>query len=529
MEDFKQIEEAKAKALISEQIALQKAFQSQDVEQIFKAQQYIQKNSSIQKKEDIEVKSILIDPLELTSSFGYKDKTFNISYDILRGMSRTHVIKSIIETRKEQVSSFCEPQIDKGKPGFVIRKKQTYFDKVEGKEAKLSSEDKANIIKLIDFVLNCGDDGNQWLGDDFDDFARKVIQDSLTLDQATFEVIRDRRGAPVKYFATDGATYRLADSFLNEKEDAREMIAGYAPAYVQIYQSRILNEFYPWELCFGIRNPSTDIRTNGYGRSELEDMIQTVTAILNSDHYNANFFKVGSAPKGILKYSGNINPNTVDEFKKQWTAQVAGVANMHKIPMINADKMEFINTHIPNKDMEYAKYQDFLIKISCAMYKIDPSEIGFPMDGSTGSSPMFQSGNVTDRVEYSRDKGLQPLLRKLQKWIQRFLIDPKDDRYEFIFVGLDEDEEDKFIERHIKEVSNYKTLNEIRAEKGLKPVEGGDIVLNPTFLQGKSMDQMGGDESNQFIDEEMGGDEEMMDDDNPFTKAIMNELNIILS
>lgn len=519
---------------ITQQLALEKAFQSNDVGEIMKAQNFLK---SIKKKEEVDFKSILVDPMDISHSFGYKNKPFNISYDILRAMSRTHIVKSIIETRKEQISDFCTPRDNKNGVGFIIQKKKGYLYKSDTKVEKLSKSDEQRIEQLMTFVIQCGSIENQWHADDFDVFVRKIVDDSLILDQATFEIPRNKAGQPVEFFATDGATFRIADSYEDDEAKKEVLINGYAPSYVQLYNGNILAEFYPWELCFGARNPSTNIYSNGYGRSELEDMIQTITAILNADTYNANFFRVGSAPKGILKYSGNINPNTVEDFRRQWTAQVAGVMNMHKIPMINADKLDFINTSQNNKDMEFAKFQEFLIKISCAMYKIDPAEVGFPMQGTAAPSGLGGDGGTKEKLKYSRSKGLKPLLRKVEKWMNKYVVSQLDPAYELKFVGIEDgDDEDAEIERDIKAVSNWMTLNEVRAKRNLPPVENGDVVLNPTYLQAMGMAQQGDQESNQAVDDMSGGEQDenpfmggQEEDENPFMKSLQDELGLLLN
>lgn len=509
---------------IEESLALEKALSSTDVNSIMKAQQYIK---TIDKRQEVDFKSILVDPIDMSTTFGYKDKPYSLSYDVLRNMGRTHIIKSIVETRKEQVGSFCEPQRDKYATGFVIQKKSKWRGQAE--QAKLSKQEEARIEEITEFILNCGTVGNTWSQDSFDVFIQKIVGDSLILDQSTFEIVRNRGGQPIEFFATDGATYRIADSY--EQDDFKQgevEVNGYTPSYVQIYMNKVLAEFYPWELCFGVRNPSTDIRLNGYGKSELEDMVQTVTALLNSDYYNANFFKVGSAPKGLLKYSGNINPNTVEDFRRQWQAQVSGVMNMHKIPMINADKMDFVNLQQNNKDMEYSKYQEFLIKISCAIYKIDPSEIGFPMQGSADSNPMFE-GNNEARLKYSRDKGLKPLLKKIQFWINKYIVSQIDANYEFRFVGIDgEITAQQELDDDIKKVSNLETLNEVRQRRNLKPLEGGDVPLNPMYMQAQMMAAQGDEQENAAVEQDQQ-ERVQKAEENPILEALNSELEKILS
>lgn len=517
--------EQERKLEIQKALALENAFKSNDVNTIYQAQSYMK---TIEQREVVNSKSLLVDPMMLTSSFGYKDKPYQLSYDVLRAMSRTHVIKSIIETRKDQVLEFCEPQKNKYSKGFIIEKKSGYLD--SGKEARISRVDQKKIEWLIEFLLDCGTTSNEWHADTFDVFIGKLITDSLTLDQATFEVVRNVGGDPIEFFATDAATYRVADTYNDDENSSKhpeKLIQGYGPAYVQLYQGRVMNEFYPWELCFGVRNPQTDIRFNGYGRGELEDMIQTVTAILNSDIYNANFFKVGSAPKGILRYSGNVNQNTLEDFRRQWQATVAGAMNAHKVPIINADKMDFINTHVPNKDMEFNKYQEFLIKISCAIYKIDPSEIGFPMSGNSSGTNGLGGDGQEEKVQYSKDKGLKPLLKKVQFWINKFIISPIDPSFQFKFVGMDIDtDEQTELDRDVQSVNSFLTLNELRQKRGLEPLEGGDIPLNPVYLQAKGMEQQ---QQQMQMDQEAGQDGGEDDSEDPFQKSLNDDLESLLS
>lgn len=516
------IKREKQELVLKEQLVLEKAMTGSNVTDIMKAQSYIK---DLQKREQTDSKSLLIDPMLLNHSFGYKDKAFSLSYDVLRGMAKVHVPKSIIETRKEQVQSFCTPQKDKYSTGFIVQKRSKWTMNKE--EVKLTKDQENRIEDIINFLLNCGNTDNFWHADSFDVFVSKLVGDSLTLDQATAEIVRNRKGELIEFFATDAATFRVADSYDDDfRGSTKEVeIKGYTPSHVQIYQNRIISEFYPWELMFGVRNPTTDIRLNGYGRSELEDMIQVVTSILNSDAYNANFFKVGSSPKGILKYTGNINQNTVEDFRRQWIAQVAGVANMHKIPIINADKLDFINTHVNNKDMEFGKYQEFLIKISCALYKIDPSEIGFPMQGSSEAKPMFE-GNNEARLKYSKDKGLKPLLKRLEVWINKWIVWQLDKDFEFRFVGIDSDKDEKTdLEQDIQRLSNFMTFDEIRAKWNLKemPDGMGQIIANPIYWQQiaskQQQDMMGNDGANGMMDDmyDEGDQEGQPEKRNPFT------------
>lgn len=49
-------------------------------------------------------------------------------------------------------------------------------------------------------------------GDLFDTFLRKYVDDSLTLDQACFEIIPSQFCKPYEFFCVDGATIRFAST-----------------------------------------------------------------------------------------------------------------------------------------------------------------------------------------------------------------------------------------------------------------------------------------------------------------------------
>lgn len=498
-----QIEELrlqKERLEVQELLTLQKAIESSDPDAIIKANM---RWNDIQPRQESSSKSMLFDPYLFAQNAGYKDKIYSMSYPTLRRMATTPVIRAIVNTRIEQVAAFSEPQPDKHGIGFIIRRKSDYL---ENDKQEVSSSDKRKIRWITDFILNCGTTNNAWHGDSFDTFLRKVTRDSLELDQMTFEVVRNRKGQPIEYFATDSATYRYADSIDDEhyKGSQKEQINGYYPSYVQIHDGAILTEFYPWELCFGIRNHRTELSANGYGRSELEDLIQVVTWMLYGDSYNGKFFSQGSAPKGILKVSGNVNNTRLSEFRQQWQAMVQGVGNAHRTPVIESDKMEWIDLQKSNRDMEFQKWQEYLIQIACAIYKIAPEEVGFDVAGSGGRSMIDNSSNES-QLQFSRDKGLRPLLKFLERKINKYIVNAIDPEFEFRFAGIDAESAKEELEADIKKGQSFMGYKELRRKHGLpEELDKGDVILNSAYLQSMQMSQMGNADSNAAMYDQYG-------------------------
>ena len=343
-----------------------------------------------------------------------------------------------------------------------------------------------------------GGNVGQWDSDDFDTFIRKITEDSLTYDQMTFELIRNRRGQLESFIATDAATFRISDSYFekdydnpfferngsavwNDRSDFGRKINGYYPQYVQVYQNSKVNEFYPWELCFGIRNPSTNIHANGYGCSELEELINVVTSLLYGDEYNRRFFSQGSAPKGLLRIKGTNNESALQQFKQQWQSMISGVMQSWKTPVVEAD-VDWIDLQKNNRDMEYSSWIEYLVKLACAVYNIDPIEIGWDIARSSGNGGMFE-GSQADRLQHSKDKGLYPLLKFIQRKINKYIVEPINPDFEFVFMGLNGMTVSEELELDIKKITNFQTLNEIREKYDLKPVDDGDVVLNSAYIQ----------------------------------------------
>lgn len=487
-----QADEQERKAQIQRALTLENAIRSGDVDAIHKAESYYKLQQRQQQQfngrftPSIEgMKSIVLDPYEISSSMGYYHKATSITNNVLRGMARTPIPSAIIRTRKNQVSDFTKPQPDKYSNGFVIKK-------IGAQDEDLKDSDKRKIEQLTNFIINCGDLEHQHDLDDFNTFIRKLVDDALTLDGSAFEIIPSMTFEPDRFAAVDGATIRLADTYDNRDKPGRVKINGHYPKYVQVVDGLIRAEFYPWELCYGSRNPSTNIYANGYGRSELEDLVSTVTNLLNADKYNGSIFRSGSSPKGALMVKkGNINKNSIDQIRRDWNAMLSGAEQNGKTLILDAETVDWVDMQKSNRDMEYGAFYELMVKLSCAVYTISSEEIGFPLQGNKGSGLGSKEGGKEEK-DYSRDKGLKPLLTYIQSWVNKYVIGPKTNfQFEFQFAGLEVESAKEEEERLIKAAAVYLTPDEIRAGKKMKPLPNGmgKLPLSPIISQMVTMGQ----------------------------------------
>ncbi|MCF6205372.1 MAG: phage portal protein [Sulfurovum sp.] len=254
-------------------------------------------------------------------------------------------------------------------------------------------------------------------------------------------------------------------------------------AYVQLMEGQIGNVYSDKEMIFGVRNPRSNIYVSGYGYGELEQLITIITSHLHAETYNGKFFSNGSSSKGIINLKGdNWTPEMLENFQRQWHDQVAGNSNSWRTPILQSEGLEYIELNKTNREMEFGQWMDYLVRNTCGVYLIDPEEINFDLGGGSSQQPLFESSNEW-KVKASRDKGLKPLLKFFAKSLNKHIIDRIDDHFEMEFVGLDEMSEQDKHNMLVEQLASYLTLNEVRRELDKPDIEGGDIPMNPTFIQ----------------------------------------------
>lgn len=504
------------------QSKIQASLNSNNPEEIMKANLYlgeITPNSG-------RIQSVFFDPNDLSGNGkGFKDSKGILSFEILRRMGNIHIIRSIVNTRIEQIQNFLHFSEDDQKEGFTIRKKTSLF-KESKKES--SSAEKKKIEEIVEFLMNSGFNEKWDNIDDFQTFVRKIAFDSLTLDQLAFEVVRDKGWNIKKYRAVDASLIRFLDSVDPKQREQLEdyRFKGYLPRFCMTWDDQILINpttkepilYYPWELGFGIRNKSSDIRKNGYGTSELEILVDLITGVLWSIQYNMNNFSIGSTPKGFINVkNANISDSNMNEFRQAWSQMMAGVRNAKRTPVINGIDLEWIDLDKSNREMEYQEWAQFLVIMVCSVYRIDPSELGFSFKNQ---AQIFGQDGQKARLQHSREKGLKPILIFLENIITKYIVSEIDEDYEFVFTGIEvEDEETQVNLDKIKLESGMVSMQDIfKKYSGREFDSENDIILNQVYQQAqasKQQQEMFGSSVPGEMDEEGVPQDES---ENPFDK-----------
>ena len=437
----------------------------------------------------IDPKSAIIDPMNVLNFQGTRPKPSVIPMATLRRMASIPAISAIIRTRQNQVARFAKPPRFEGDTGFKIVLKDI--------EAKMTPADKKEAARLQDFLLKTGGVANRIRRDNMDRFMRKVVADTLTLDQMCWENVPDRKGNLAEMWALDAATIELV---VQEPTSEAFQLPVYVPftkkgmliegeiAYVQRVQGQIVAEYSEDEMCFATRNPYTDINLCPFGRSELEDLFEIVTAIVNGVRYNTSYFSSSNLPQGVLELVGKYSDETLEAFKRHWTIMTQGPGGKWKVPVMameDGQGFKFTEFKKSNRDMEFNEFLEFLFNIACAVFQIDPNEVGFK-SWTSNKGGMGQSDNTTAKIEQSQDKGFVPLMTFLGNTIDSETIDRLNDAFCVSWIGVDTEAEEKRLERaKVRLEAGLSTPNMERARMDEEEIkaEWADAPANTVLMQ----------------------------------------------
>lgn len=453
------------------------------------------------------MQSVWLDDRRVSSMGEWYERPTNFGFDTMRMMvDQTPILGAVILTRQRQMQRFARvPENGKGS-GFQVRLKD--------KDAHVSADDKKSILLLQDFFANSGWETKprermRLKRDSFPTLLGKLTRDTLIMDSMPIETEfkRDRSLGIDGLYAVDGATIRLCNEIGYKGDD--EIFA------IQVVDGMIRSAYTFDDLIYVPRNPRTDVLYGGYGMSETELLVKTVTGFLNAFSYNNKYFDSNSIPKGLLHLSGDYDEKDLSAFKRQWNAMVKGINNAWAMPVMVSSQQEskasFEKFGVDVDEMMFSKWMTFLTSIICAIYGISPDEINF--ESFSSRSGGLGGNDTEEKLASSKDKGLRPLLSYMEDIFSDYVVSEFGDKFVFRFTGLDEEDE----KQRWEEEKMMLSVNELRAARGYDkmPETWGDAPLNPSLVgvwqQGQQQgneDYGNPDDQQQGEDDQQGGEDD---------------------
>lgn len=219
--------------------------------------------------------------------------------------------------------------------------------------------------------------------------------------------------------------------------------------------------------CLSVPNQTVYVRRNGYAawtkQSPVEQVIMTVNIAIRRQLSQLQFYTEGSTPDLILEVPDTWQPDQVKAFTEWWQSKLQGNTAARRAPMFVPKGVKPINT---KEGLLKDEYDEWLARIICYAFSLSPQAFVKQMNRATAESAQ----------EAALTEGLVPLMN----WIAN-LINKAIWKYwgysDLCFSWIEEDALDPEQQASINNVkvrNATKTINEVRADDGMDPIEGGD-------------------------------------------------------
>jgi hypothetical protein len=154
--------------------------------------------------------------------------------------------------------------------------------------------------------------------------------------------------------------------------------------------------------------------------------------------------------------------------------------------MLGLDGVEWVPMAGGSKEMEYLNYNMHLMRAICTQFQIDPVELGLDLLVTGGKAFASKDGNMA-KVEFSRERGLYPLLMYIEDVVNRDIISAINPeyakKYKFQFEGYTDETPQTEVALLQAEMTVNKSMNDLlaaaRKDKIKHPV--GDLNMNQAF------------------------------------------------
>lgn len=455
-------------------------------------------------------KAIIDDPYfeSMGNGVNVKMRMSRLTNKSLKEVSvRDWLVSAIIQARIDTLLRFSRPEHRRHEMGFRFVKRDH--------NAEYSTEEMQEIASLEDFIYNCGRKDGTPVEDrmNFGEFLKLTVRDALTFGHVAIEKVKTRKGGlhrirPLPAENTYLLPKRMSKAQIEQQDKAaqqtyKQPLSDNDPKaaqevnvaenefwkYVQVsYNMQPMNYFGDEDMIWKNFNPQNFADSQGYCYSPLELAIINITNHLNVENYNSNFFTHGYAARGVLHLKGTVTQAQLMNFRRQFYNTISGQQHAWRTPIVaGLDEVQWVPMSGSAKEMEYINFNNHLMRIVCAQFQIDPVELGLDyLVSANGKSPAQQANNEY-KIEYSRERGLYPILMFMEDLVNGEILPSIDkalaEKYKFVFTGYTDETPQTEIAQMQAEMTVWKSMNDllIQSQKEKIKTPAADLPMNQAF------------------------------------------------
>jgi HK97 family phage portal protein len=275
------------------------------------------------------------------------------------------------------------------------------------------------------------------------------------------------------YLAKGEQTRKVKEIYLlNPSQIELKIDDGEVVGYILHKSNGVQVPFMPDEIYHDkLPNPFNEWR----GMSVLERASQYVDIELTTTSFTLNYMRNNASPSGIVTLP-NMDKETFKQFAAQWREGYEGPENAGKTAFIRGEGADFkaVGATLQDVDQEITRKMakdDVLMML----------EVPKPLLGGTDDNG-FGRGNVEALTYIFMKETIEPMMKRLDRAYQHIInAQPKSSRFgsqPVIVAHVSPVPEDKeFMHTQQKDLVNIAmTVNEVRDQLGLPPIEGGDVL-----------------------------------------------------
>lgn len=217
------------------------------------------------------------------------------------------------------------------------------------------------------------------------------------------------------------------------------------------------------------------------GLSTITKAKYEIEGMLNAVIWNSKFFEKGAMPSGVLTTDQKIDDQAFDRLDKEWRKKYEGSDNAHKVLILDGG-LKWEQVTLKQKDMDFIKQREFSRDEILAIFGV-PKGILYAND--------VNRANAEAAKYFFAEHTLSPRLDLIFEKLNAFFLPlfDKAGNLEFVPDNPVPENVEQELMRKEKSVNRWLTVNEVRAEDGYEPLEGGDILYLPTNLMPSGEDQ----------------------------------------
>lgn len=242
--------------------------------------------------------------------------------------------------------------------------------------------------------------------------------------------------------------------------NAAEYVPGFTPGVKRVVnQDRILHF-----RAFGM---------GAWGLSPIGLARTKVATSFAAEEYGAGFFARGALPGGVLSTDGDLTDEQFERLNQQWNESHGGFGKSHK-PAVLEGGVSWENVGLPPAEAQFLETQKYTsATIAGHVYFVPPHLIGDVERSTSWGSGIAEQGVAF--VRYS----LMPWIVRLERVLNQLFSEP--DLYvKFNTAALERgDIKTRYDAYAIGKQWGWLNTNDIRRKEDERPVEGGDVYLQP--------------------------------------------------